>query len=44
MPIKIIVTDPLAEEGLKILQAERSFNVDVKPKIPAEDLKKIIRN
>lgn len=44
MPIRILISDPLAEEGLKILEEEKSFKLDVKPKLPAEDLKKIIKN
>ena len=42
MTIKILVSDPLAEEGLAILKAEKNFKVDVKPKLPPEELKKII--
>ena len=44
MPVKILISDPLAEEGLKILQDEKSFKVDVKPKLPPEELKKLIKN
>ncbi len=44
MAIKILVSDPMAEAGLKILQNERSFRVDVKPKLPPQELKKIIKD
>lgn len=44
MPIKILISDPMSEEGVKILENERSFKVDVRPKLPAEELKKIIKN
>lgn len=39
--MKILVSDPLSEEGLKILE-KRKLKVDVKPKLPPEELKKII--
>jgi D-3-phosphoglycerate dehydrogenase len=42
--IKILVSDPMAEEGIKILKKEKEFGVDVKPKLPPEELKKIIKN
>ena len=42
MPIKILISDPLAEEGVEILKKERRFKVDVKPKLSPEELKKII--
>ncbi|MGB2705722.1 MAG: phosphoglycerate dehydrogenase [Candidatus Omnitrophota bacterium] len=42
MPVKILISDPLAEEGVEILKKERHFKVDVKPKLPPEELKKII--
>lgn len=44
MAIKILVSDPLAEDGLKILQNERDFKVDVKTKLTPEELKKVIRD
>jgi D-3-phosphoglycerate dehydrogenase len=37
---KILVSDPLADEGLEILRKE--FQVDVKTELPEEDLAKII--
>jgi len=39
--MKILVSDPLSEEGLKILK-DRKLSVDVKAKLPPEELKKII--
>ena len=36
--IRILVTDPLAEEGIRLLQAENHVKVDVKTKIPQEEL------
>ncbi|MBI4845521.1 MAG: phosphoglycerate dehydrogenase, partial [Candidatus Omnitrophica bacterium] len=39
--MKILVSDPLSEEGLKILK-ERNFSVDVKTKLSVEELKKVI--
>lgn len=44
MAIKILISDSLAEEGIKILQNERDFKVDIRPKLPPEELKKIIKN
>lgn len=41
---KILVSDPLAEEGIKILEKEKDFAVDIKPKLPPDDLKKIIKD
>ena len=42
MTEKILISDPLAEEGINILKKEKHFRVDVKPKLPPEELKKII--
>jgi len=39
---KILVSDPLSKEGLKILEKEKNFKVDVNVKQPPEVLKKII--
>jgi len=39
---KVLVSDPLSEEGLKILEKEKGVKVDVKVKLPPEELKKII--
>lgn len=43
MAIKVLVSDPLHEEGLKILEKEKQLQVDVKPKLPPEELKKTIK-
>ncbi|MGE4357469.1 MAG: phosphoglycerate dehydrogenase [Candidatus Omnitrophota bacterium] len=40
--MKILVSDPLAEEGLKILREEKGFQVDVKLKQSEEAIKEII--
>ena len=42
MAIKVLISDPLADEGIDILKKERSFTVDVKVKLSPEELKKII--
>jgi D-3-phosphoglycerate dehydrogenase len=39
---KILVSDPLNEEGLGILQKEKEFKVDVKIKQPPDALKQIV--
>ncbi len=39
--MKVLVSDPLAEEGIKILR-ERGLAVDVKTKLPPDELKKIV--
>lgn len=36
--MKILVSDPLSEQGIAILKAEPDFEVTVKPKMPKEDL------
>ena len=41
---KILVSDPLAQEGVEILKKEKEFQVDVKHKLPPEELKKIIKD
>jgi len=41
--IKILVSDKLSEEGLKIIQAVKEFTVDVKTDLKPEELKKIIK-
>ena len=41
---KILVSDPLAQEGIKILEGEKSFKVDIKPKLPPAELKKLIKD
>ncbi len=42
--IKILVSDPLSEEGLKILKEVKEFQVDVKTDLKPEELKNIIKN
>jgi len=42
MSVKILISDPLAEEGVAILKKEKGIQVDVKPKLPPEELKRII--
>ena len=41
---KILVSDPLAQEGVDILKKVKEFQVDVKLKLPPEELKKIIKD
>ena len=41
---KILISDPLAKEGIDILEKEKEFSVDVRTKIPPEELKRIIKN
>lgn len=41
---KILVSDPLASEGLKILEEEKEFKVDVKIKLPPLELKQLIKD
>ncbi len=41
---KILVSDALSEEGLKILKEVKEFEVDVKTGLPPEELKKIIKD
>jgi D-3-phosphoglycerate dehydrogenase len=43
MKIKILVSDPLHDDGVKILTDEKNFQVDVKPKLPPDELKKTIK-
>ena len=42
--IKILVSDPLSEEGLKILKDVKDFQVDVKTDLKPEGLKAIIKD
>jgi len=42
--IKILVSDPLSEEGLKILNEVKDFKVDVKTDLKPETLKEIIKD
>lgn len=41
---KILVSDSLAEEGIEVLKKIKDFKVDVKLKLPPEELKKIIKD
>ncbi len=38
MSYRVLVSDPLAQEGIDILQSHSDFHVDVKPKLPPEEL------
>ena len=42
--IKILVSDPLSEEGLKILNEVKEFQVDVKTDLKPETLKELIKD
>lgn len=42
--VKILVSDPLSEEGLKILKAVKELEVDVKTDLKPEMLKEIIKD
>lgn len=42
--MKILVSDPLAEEGLKVLKDINEFEVDVNTALKPEELKKVIKN
>lgn len=42
MPYRVLVSDPLSQEGVDILQSHDKVEVDVKTKMPPEELKKII--
>ncbi|MCX5711139.1 MAG: phosphoglycerate dehydrogenase [Candidatus Omnitrophica bacterium] len=42
--IKILVSDPLSEEGLKILREVKEFQVDVKTDLKPDALKEIIKD
>ncbi|MFH1478962.1 MAG: phosphoglycerate dehydrogenase [Candidatus Omnitrophota bacterium] len=41
---KILVSDPMAEEGIDILKKVKDFEVDVKTKLKPEELKEIIKD
>ncbi|MBU4312282.1 MAG: phosphoglycerate dehydrogenase [Candidatus Omnitrophica bacterium] len=41
---RILISDSLAEEGIEILRKVKEFKVDVKLKLPPEELKKIIKD
>ncbi len=42
--IKILVSDPLSEEGLKILKSVKEFQVDIKTELKPDELKKVIKD
>ncbi|NOX96733.1 MAG: phosphoglycerate dehydrogenase [Nitrospirae bacterium] len=42
--MKILVSDPLAEEGLEILRKEKDIEVEVAVKLPLEELKEKIKD
>ncbi|MCQ9207466.1 MAG: phosphoglycerate dehydrogenase [Omnitrophica bacterium] len=42
MSLKILISDPLAEEGVAILKKQKDFKVDILPELSPEELKKII--
>jgi len=42
--IKILVSDPLSEEGLKILKEQKEFQVDIKTDLKPDALKEIIKD
>ena len=44
MAIRVLICDPLAKEGIEILEKEKGIKVDVKIKITPEELKKIIKD
>jgi D-3-phosphoglycerate dehydrogenase / 2-oxoglutarate reductase len=45
MPItKILISDPLAEEGVKILENEKGFKVDINTKLSPDELKEMIKD
>jgi D-3-phosphoglycerate dehydrogenase len=42
--MKILVSDPLSEEGLKIIKEVKEFQVDIKTELKPEELKGIIKD
>ncbi|RJP23190.1 MAG: phosphoglycerate dehydrogenase [Candidatus Omnitrophota bacterium] len=44
MTYRVLVSDPLSQEGIDILQSHSDVYVDVKPKLPPEELLEIIGN
>src|SRR3989339_1614974 len=42
--IKILISDPLSDEGIKILQEVKDFEVEVKTELKPEQLKEIIKD
>ena len=43
MTTKILISDPLAKEGIDVLKKISGFKVDIKTKLPAEELKRLIK-
>jgi len=41
--IKVLITDPMTKEGLKILESEKAVKADVKSKLTPEELKEAIK-
>ena len=41
---RILISDPLAKEGIEVLKKVKEFSVDVKLKLPLDELKKIIKD
>ncbi len=44
MATKILISDSLAQEGIKILEQEKGFTVDQKTKVPPPELKELIKD
>ena len=42
--MKILISDPLSDEGIKILKRVKEFEVDIKTDLKADDLKEIIKD
>jgi len=43
MPFKVLVSDSLSDEGIKILQSDNKLQVDINTKLTPEELKKVIK-
>jgi len=43
MTVRILVSDPLSQQGIDVLEKEKNLSVDVKTKLSPEELKKIIK-
>jgi len=44
MTMRVLVSDPLEKQGIEILEKEKDIKVDVKIKLPPEELKKILKD
>ncbi len=42
MTYRVLISDPLAQEGIDILQSHKDVKVDIKTKLPPEELQQII--